>query len=180
MPAETIDFIDLYGEAIAIEKSRISFRPSVYGIILHEGSVLVCNTKSTRKYSLPGGGIDLGEKIEEALRREVREECGIAIEIEQFIDFQERFFYYNPADNAWQIHAFFFLCRPLSFDLVCHDDSDEAEAPRWVKIDQIRAEDFQAFGDVVVNSVARLRIIPRNPEGSEVGDGEGEEVLGSC
>lgn len=155
MSVETSDFIDLQGEIVAIEKSRISFRPSVYGIIVHEGSVLLCNTKSTGKYSLPGGGIDLGEKIEDALRREVREECGIEIELERIIDVQERFFYYNPGDNAWQIYAFFFLCRPKSFDLFCHDISDEAEAPRWVNIGQIREQDFQAFGDVVLRALGK-------------------------
>jgi len=37
-------------------------------------------------WSIPGGGIELGETVYEAARREVREECSISIEIERVLD----------------------------------------------------------------------------------------------
>lgn len=153
-PSETVDFVDLYGIKILIPKSRIVFRPSVYGIIIHDGRILVCNTKSTGRYSLPGGGIDIGEKIEDALKREVYEECGIEIEIDKFLNFEERFFYYNPTDDAWQIHAFFYLCKPKTFEFSFHDPHElEAEKPQWIDMNSLRNEDFQAFGNIVVGAL---------------------------
>lgn len=138
---------DLYGNEIDVPVSSFTFRPSVYGLIEHQGHLLLCNTRSTGKFSIPGGGIDIGESTEEALKREVFEECGIRIEIDRFIGFEERLFYCNPVQKAWHIHAFFYLCHPTTFDLVSHDLEDEAEKPRWVQKRELRVEDFQAFGN---------------------------------
>ncbi len=49
-----------------------------------QGSVLLCRMAADRgvfpgQWALPGGGVEPGERIEEALRREVREELGVAI-----------------------------------------------------------------------------------------------------
>lgn len=141
---------DFYGNEIDVPISSFTFRPSVYGLIEHQGCLLLCNTRSTGRFSIPGGGIDIGESTEEALKREVFEECGIRIEIDRFIGFEERFFYCNPVQEAWHVHAFFYLCRPITFDLVSHDPEDEAEKPRWVQKQELRVEDFQAFGDRVM------------------------------
>lgn len=51
-------------------------RPSAYAVMADEhGRLAVVRTERGR-YFLPGGGIDPGESAEQALRREVWEECG--------------------------------------------------------------------------------------------------------
>jgi 8-oxo-dGTP pyrophosphatase MutT (NUDIX family) len=72
-------------------------------------TVLLLNTRSTGKYQLPGGGVETGERIEDALRREVREETGIEVEVERFLGFKEDFFYYDPWDEAY--HSLLFSMR---------------------------------------------------------------------
>lgn len=151
-------FTDLYGKQLPIPAERVAFRPSAYGLIVHEGRLLVCNTKSTGKWSLPGGAVDIGEKVVDALMREITEECGIRVEVQKFLGFEESFFYYNPLDKASQVIAFFYLCKPLTLELAVLDPHElEAEAPQWVDIDSLRAVDFQAFGDVVVKTVREIR-----------------------
>jgi len=41
---------------------------------------------SKGRWSVPGGAIELGEKIFNAVRREVREECGIEIEVVKVVN----------------------------------------------------------------------------------------------
>lgn len=51
-------------------------RPSVRGIVLHSGKVLMVHSLKYDYYKFPGGGIEPGEGMEEALCRELREETG--------------------------------------------------------------------------------------------------------
>lgn len=144
---------DLYGKQVAMAKEKPSFRPSVYGLIIHEQKLLVCNTRSTGKYFLPGGGVNIGEQLEEALHREVLEECGVAIEIERFYAFEERFFHYNPLQVSWQVLAFIYTAKPLSTELtnsyaVPGDESKEAE---WVPIYSLTEDKMQVFGKQVMS-----------------------------
>lgn len=142
----------LFGETKLISRNRLVFRPTVYAVLIHDARVLLVTTHSTGKLYLPGGGVELGEKIEEALKREVREETGLEIEILKLAAFKEHFFYYDPLDAAYQSFCFFYLCKPITFDVVdgylIYDD--EAEHPRWVEINSLSRTDFQNHGEVII------------------------------
>lgn len=88
----------------------------------------------------------------EALEREVREETGIAVEVGHFLEFYERFFYYDPEDLAFHGLCFFYVCEPLSFELLADEDieDDEASEPRWVAIDELSADEFQHSGELIL------------------------------
>lgn len=56
----------------------------VAAVVLHAGAVLLAKRgkpPALGSWSLPGGLIEVGETVEEAVRREVREECGIEVEV---------------------------------------------------------------------------------------------------
>jgi len=145
----------LFGEKILLPAERLIFRPSAYAIIRHDDRVLLLNMRSTGKLFLPGGGSEIDERLEEALHREVREETGLEVEIERFVAFKENFFYYDPLDFAFHGLLFFYLCKPLTFDLASSDqiEDDEADAPRWVPIDQLRLEDIQSHGEIIFQAL---------------------------
>lgn len=59
-------------------------------IVNPEGKILLLQShKWHHQYSLPGGHIELGEKIKTTIQREVKEETGLNINNIQFIHFQE-------------------------------------------------------------------------------------------
>jgi len=54
-------------------------RTAVRAVILRGRDLLLVFSSTVGDYKFPGGGVDDGESHEQALRREVREECGTSL-----------------------------------------------------------------------------------------------------
>ena len=93
--------------------------------------LLLRSHKWPGKYVVPGGHVELGERIEETAVREAKEETGLDIYDLEFINFQQ--FIYDP--SFWKPRHFIF------FDYACRTDStevklnDEAEEHVWVRLE---------------------------------------------
>lgn len=61
------------------------FRVSVSALIFEGERVLLAHRRAIDWWNLPGGAVDPGETVDEALRREVREETGLEIEVGQLV-----------------------------------------------------------------------------------------------
>src|SRR5215472_12140654 len=65
---------------------------AVSAAIFHDGRVLIvrrARPPAHGLYTLPGGGVELGETLEQAVIREVREETGLAIAPLALVGFRE-------------------------------------------------------------------------------------------
>lgn len=64
-------------------------RPGVKAFIVHKGKLLVVKERVQRDgktviiHDLPGGGMEMGERVHETLLREVMEEVGLKVRIEK-------------------------------------------------------------------------------------------------
>ncbi|GLV56462.1 DNA mismatch repair protein MutT [Dictyobacter sp. S3.2.2.5] len=68
-----------------IDSSLRNFRVAVSALIFHEEQILLALRRDIGWWNLPGGGMEIGETVEEALHREVLEETGLKVEIEQLV-----------------------------------------------------------------------------------------------
>lgn len=144
-PNQTIWCRSIKGEKVSIPIEKMRFRNSVYSIIPHEDKLLIVRTRTTGLFAFPGGGIRLGEPIQTALRREVQEETGIQIEIKEHFHFIEDFFYFDPQDIGYHALMHFYLCIPLTTDLIAGQNVIDfySEKPRWAPINELDPGQFQ-------------------------------------
>jgi 8-oxo-dGTP pyrophosphatase MutT (NUDIX family) len=142
------------GDIVKVPKSKFRTRVSGYAVVIHEGKILLVNTKSSGKLFFPGGEINLCEKMSDGIKRELWEETGIKIEIGDLITHKETFFYYEPYDEGYHNQALFFKCKPLTFNLSeNHTEFDEAEKPAWHKITDLKKSDFHSFAYEVFKKI---------------------------
>lgn len=149
----------LYNKTILVPVESLIQRPSVYGIVLHQRQLLVARARSTQKYVLPGGGVEKGEAVDAALRREVWEETGVQVEVGEFLHFETDLFYYDPLDLALHGFLFFYRCAPLATNLNTPDypPEEDLEYPEWVAVDSLTADNFQSHGATIMRLIASCR-----------------------
>ena len=111
--------------------SKQQFPEPTVGIFIfnQQGKLLLLQShKWPDAYVVPGGHVELGERLEEAAVREAKEETGLDIYDLEFIHFQQ--FIYDPA--FWKKRHFIF------FDFAARTDStevvlnDEAQDYIWI------------------------------------------------
>lgn len=123
------------------------YRLSSHAVILNENNevLLLKATYANCAWGLPGGGLDMGETIHEALIRECKEELSCDI----FIDYLSGVYFHSAVTS----HAFIFkchLCKNSNIQL-----SSEHSEFKWFSIDELspiqkqRVEDCLAFNGEV-------------------------------
>jgi len=80
------------------------------------------------EWSIPGGVLEVGETLREAVVREAREETGLVVEPGELLGVYDRLV--RTADGRTQYHYVLidFLCRRISGELRAAGDAEEA---RW-------------------------------------------------
>lgn len=115
--------------------------------ILLEGDMVLCAQRSEEmahplKWEFPGGKIEEGESPEECLKRELKEELNLDIEIKEA---------FNPNLHIYQagklIKLIPFLCKYLGGELVLK----EHKSVIWLPVDQIKKLDWAAADIPIVD-----------------------------
>jgi len=111
--------------------------------------LLVKSHKWPGKYVVPGGHVELGERLEDAAIREAKEETGLDIYDLKFVNFQQ--FIYDS--SFWKKRHYIF------FDYFCRTDSlevklnDEAEEHVWVKPDAALHLPLDSYTQVSIEKI---------------------------
>jgi nucleoside triphosphatase len=107
--------------------------PIVGAIIINQNEqVLLVQSHNWRDmYCVPGGHVELGETLEAALVREVKEETGLDISDIHFIGFQESI--YNES-HIYKRHFIFldFVCKAQGCEVILDEESQNYI---WIEIE---------------------------------------------
>lgn len=106
--------------------------PGTGAIIFNEkGYVLLQLRSDNRQWSIPGGSLELGEQIDQAVCQEVWEETGLEVEIERIsgIYSDKRFFFTYPNGDQLKVIAVVFVCRVTGG--ILQADGDESLELRY-------------------------------------------------
>ena len=139
-----------------VSEENILPRQGATGIVLDGSRILLIGLRNSNKLWFPGGTIEEGETAEDAVKREVKEETGIDVVVQELLVEVQNNFYYDPLDKAWEQHDVFYICRPLTTEIsefVNPDPLDEATTPRWVELEGIQNGDMQDYGYEVIRLV---------------------------
>jgi len=111
-------------------------------IFNQKGEVLLLQShKWPGVYVIPGGHVELGERIEEAAVREAKEETGLDIYDLEFITFQQ--FIYDPA--FWKHRHFIFFDYAAKTDSTAVVLNDEAQEYIWIEPKEALGLELDAY-----------------------------------
>ena len=111
----------------AAEARRYPARPivGVGGVAFIDGQVVLIKRRFeplAGRWSLPGGTLELGERLHEGLAREMREETGLVVEVGPLVELFDRIT--RDDDGRVRFHYVLadYLCRPVGGTLEAGSD----------------------------------------------------------
>ncbi|MCC5926731.1 MAG: NUDIX domain-containing protein [Bacteroidetes bacterium] len=106
-------------------------RVRVNGIVMRDDAVLLVNLQSPTRpepfWTPPGGGVEFGETMTDALTREIREETGIHTSVERLLYVSE---YVKP---PWHAVECYFLCKEIGGTLLKGSDPELSDHQQMIR-----------------------------------------------
>ncbi|MGB4399301.1 MAG: NUDIX domain-containing protein [Daejeonella sp.] len=127
-----------------------NFNVRVYGLLINEkGQILLSDEEEYgfRFSKFPGGGLEYGEGLIDALKREFIEECNTEVEVLEH--FYTTDFFIKSVFNESQVISVYYIVKPIS-ELVLNfkenifdfdEEGDLLQAFRWKEVTALEIED---------------------------------------
>ena len=131
---------------------------AVSAAIIRDGRVLAvrrARSPASGLFTLPGGAVEAGETLAEAVKREIREETGLSIDPVALAGYRE-VVVRDPADRVERHFVILaFAARWLSGELVLNEELFEA---RWLTPEQLAdLPTTDGLADIVAAAFERLQ-----------------------
>ncbi|MCW4049408.1 MAG: NUDIX hydrolase [Candidatus Bathyarchaeota archaeon] len=116
--------------------------PGVAATVIHDDKILLCvrgNLPSAGKWGLPGGVVELGETLEEAVVREVMEETSVHVKPVKLLTLFNSIRKDESGGVKYHYVLFEYLCEYVSGEVKARSDAPDA---RWVALDNLDGVDL--------------------------------------
>ena len=128
------------------EQGRFNYR--VCGMIIHDNKILAMHDQRSPYYYLPGGRVKLGETVEEAVLREIREELEIDANIVRPLWFNQGFFTEDVSGEQFHEICVYFLMDISHTALLSKgeqfvlNENNQRHTFEWLSFDRLKDEYF--------------------------------------
>jgi ADP-ribose pyrophosphatase YjhB (NUDIX family) len=147
------------------------FNVRVYGLLIDEQNRVLISDEEEHGFQFskfPGGGLEYGEGLLEALSREFSEECALPIEV--LSHFYTTDFFIKSVFNESQVISVYYLVKALEplavllkespFDF--HDEGPIKQAFRWKALSELQPHELtfetdQRVAELLVSNQGKIR-----------------------
>ena len=113
---------------------------SAGGVIIIDDEVLIIKRKTepdAGKWTIPGGAINVGEKIKDGLKREIFEETGLEVEVGNLLDIAEKIFKDSKGKIIYHYVILDYLCKYISGSMRASSNAEELMLVKMCDLDKI-------------------------------------------
>lgn len=110
-------------------------REACRGIVMEDGNILMSYETNTDQWFLPGGGVEKGETLSACCRRELEEETGVIVTV------QEHFLTIYEYYEEWEFISHYFLCKAEGTGVraLTAREIEAGLEPRWIPFSEAKA-----------------------------------------
>lgn len=142
-PTDTLLAETYYNDTKPVALADLRQRVSAYAIIIQDEKILMIKTHN-HCYYFPGGGVDMGESLTDAVRREAREELNAAVDVGALLYADDMIYYHDPVGRAVHLIRLYYECTVLTHEFSQHnaEERDEILSIEWVPLNALNESDF--------------------------------------
>jgi 8-oxo-dGTP diphosphatase len=123
---------------------------AVIGVVKKESLYLLTKRRSPKsewnKWQFPGGGLEFGEKIDEAVKRELKEETGVDVKITKRLD---RVFEIIHEKDKFHGVFFVFLCQMIDKNQKIKVNNEASDFGWFTKEGILQLDSLQGTKEII-------------------------------